>query len=262
MSFLPTPLAEAVLEEEWGTRGRLRLMLTGGDRLGKRPRGGLGSEVVNHYGPTEATVVSTAGVVEERREERARPIGRPIANVRAYVLDEGMEPVAEGVWGELYVGGAGVASRVLGARGPDGGVLRAGPVRRRSGGTAVPDGGRGEVGGWEPGVRGSTRPAGEAARVPDRARGDRGGAGGARGSEAGRGGACGRTRPGRGVWWGTWCGRRGWGGGWSALREQLRAKLSRLHGARGVRGARGAAADARAGRWTGGAAGGGGAPSR
>ncbi len=115
LSFLPTPLAEAVLGEEWASSGSLRALLTGGDRLRRRPGRGLGFEVVNHYGPTENTVVGTAGAVAVDGEEgRAPSIGKPISNVRAYVLDGGMEPVPEGVWGELYLGGAGLARGYVG----------------------------------------------------------------------------------------------------------------------------------------------------
>ncbi|MFD4511747.1 amino acid adenylation domain-containing protein, partial [Streptomyces sp. NPDC058457] len=65
----------------------------------------------NTYGPTEATVITTAVLLEEGiTDEDAPPaIGRPLSNVRTYVLDAFLRPVPVGVTGELYVAGAGVA---------------------------------------------------------------------------------------------------------------------------------------------------------
>ena len=67
------------------------------------------AELVNVYGPTEATVWATAWVC--RRSERAEmpPIGRPLDNVRCYVLDAGCRPVPVGTVGELFIGGAQLA---------------------------------------------------------------------------------------------------------------------------------------------------------
>ncbi|MFP2899919.1 amino acid adenylation domain-containing protein, partial [Corallococcus sp. 4LFB] len=66
-------------------------------------------EVFNHYGPTETTV----GVLAQRVERGARtqgtrsvPLGRPLGNVRVYVLDAYGQPVPTGVPGELFIGGA------------------------------------------------------------------------------------------------------------------------------------------------------------
>ncbi|HEX8191018.1 MAG TPA: non-ribosomal peptide synthase/polyketide synthase [Pyrinomonadaceae bacterium] len=110
VSFLPTPLAELVLQEEWPASIRLRALLTGGDKLHRRPGEGLPCALVNHYGPTENTVVATCARVEAGAADDAAPsIGRPIANVQAYVLDPFMNPTPAGVPGELYVAGAGLA---------------------------------------------------------------------------------------------------------------------------------------------------------
>ncbi len=73
---------------------------------------GAGCRLLNHYGPTEATVGCCT--FEVRRGERGLPsatvpIGRPLPGARAYVLDAELEPVPIGVAGELCVGGAGVA---------------------------------------------------------------------------------------------------------------------------------------------------------
>jgi amino acid adenylation domain-containing protein len=66
---------------------------------------------VNAYGPTEATVWSTAWIADSTYEEADGdpPIGRPIENTSAYVLDERLEPVPDGMAGELYIGGVGLA---------------------------------------------------------------------------------------------------------------------------------------------------------
>ena len=114
VSFLPTPLAQAVLAEPEPPRGKLRLLLTGGEQLRPPARREYGFELVNHYGPTETTVVATAGTVAmEPGTERLPSIGRPIANMRIYLLDRHRALVPIGVAGEICIGGIGVARGYL-----------------------------------------------------------------------------------------------------------------------------------------------------
>ena len=68
----------------------------------------------NEYGPTEATVWSTAFDCRQLGARRRVPIGSPIAGASIRLLDRGLRPVAWGLAGELYVGGAGVARGYLG----------------------------------------------------------------------------------------------------------------------------------------------------
>nr|WP_239062680.1 amino acid adenylation domain-containing protein [Streptomyces sp. SID13031] len=71
--------------------------------------------LVNHYGPTEATVGCTDFVIEpgDPIPDAAVPIGRPMWNTRVFVLDGGLRPVPVGAAGELYVAGAGLARGYL-----------------------------------------------------------------------------------------------------------------------------------------------------
>ncbi|MEU1311687.1 amino acid adenylation domain-containing protein [Streptomyces cinnamoneus] len=71
-----------------------------------------GSRVANIYGPTEATVYTTAWYSEQHVTKNP-PIGRPVRNTQVYVLDERLRPVAPGVPGELYIAGEGLARGYL-----------------------------------------------------------------------------------------------------------------------------------------------------
>jgi amino acid adenylation domain-containing protein len=71
--------------------------------------------LVNLYGPTEAAVHAT-GWVCTPGERGPVPIGRPLPNVRAYIVDDDLNPVAPGVQGELLIGGVQVARGYLGRR--------------------------------------------------------------------------------------------------------------------------------------------------
>ncbi|MET9883268.1 amino acid adenylation domain-containing protein [Streptomyces sp. NPDC006430] len=71
--------------------------------------GERGPRLVNEYGPTEITVANSAYRVEGTQGVEPLPIGRPMPNTTAYVLDDHYRPVPMGAVGEVYVGGDGVA---------------------------------------------------------------------------------------------------------------------------------------------------------
>jgi len=113
LSFLPTPLATALLEQDMSARLSLRTLLTGGEALQLPSTKPLPFKLVNHYGPTESTVVTTAATVIPEQSDRSPPIGRPISNTQVYILDDHLKPVPTGVVGELYIGGDGLARGYL-----------------------------------------------------------------------------------------------------------------------------------------------------
>jgi amino acid adenylation domain-containing protein len=116
VSFFPTPLAEAVIEQPWPADLELRALLTGGDRLHAWPRQRLPFAFVNKYGPTEVTAVTTWAPLIAGGQRRPDPptIGRPIANLQLYVLSERLQPLPAGAAGELYIGGIGLARGYVG----------------------------------------------------------------------------------------------------------------------------------------------------
>lgn len=95
----------------------LRQVQAGGEvmplSLCQRITAELGVPVVNLYGPTEAAVETTCWIGQPENEPQNVPIGRPIANVKTYVLDESRKPVPVGVPGELYIAGTGLARGYL-----------------------------------------------------------------------------------------------------------------------------------------------------
>ena len=110
----------------------LRLVIIGADAADAAAvaswRRHVGRRLVNTYGPTEATVVATFADLTEIEDPYAvPPIGRPVAGVRAYVLDLSMRPAGIGVPGELYLGGTGVAPGYLGRPGLTAGRFVADP---------------------------------------------------------------------------------------------------------------------------------------
>lgn len=114
ISFLPTPMSQKVLSLNWPVNAALRTLLTGGDQLHQYPLSSHPFEVVNNYGPTENTVVTTSASVPIRQQADLPPaIGRLIANTQVYVLDSLLQPVPIGVTGELYISGESLARGYL-----------------------------------------------------------------------------------------------------------------------------------------------------
>lgn len=107
-AFVPTPLAEQLIREQFGPVTDLRQLLTGGDVFRPRADDDAGVPVVNHYGPTENAVVATAtGPLQAPWTDNS--IGRPISGVSAYLVDRHLRLVPNGVAGELCLGGDGVS---------------------------------------------------------------------------------------------------------------------------------------------------------
>lgn len=115
VSFLPTPLVEKILSLEWDENIALRIILTGGDKLHHYPSVSMPFKLINNYGPTENTVVTTSGIVPDYEEGNSSSpsIGKPISNTKIYILDQNLQPLPIGVPGELHISSVGLARGYL-----------------------------------------------------------------------------------------------------------------------------------------------------
>ena len=117
--FLTTPLFHHLAREIPGAFGLLRYLVAGGDALQPEAaravlRKAKPAHLVNGYGPTEVTTFAIChDVTHVPSDAISIPIGRPISNTRAYILDGTRQPVPPGIAGELYLGGPGVAAGYL-----------------------------------------------------------------------------------------------------------------------------------------------------
>ena len=119
IDVVPSQLALFVEHPAFRECHSLRRITCGGEvlppALAERVLASLSVELHNIYGPTEATISATSWTCQRGSFLPTLPVGRPIANVRAYILDMDSSPVPIGVPGELVLGGAGVAIGYLNA---------------------------------------------------------------------------------------------------------------------------------------------------
>jgi amino acid adenylation domain-containing protein len=115
--FVPSMLREFLDAPNLAGCGSLKRVFSSGEALPPDLRQKfyrlLGAELYNLYGPTEAAVEVTYWDCGRPAPCATVPIGRPIANVKAYILDRHLAPVPIGVVGELYIGGIAVARGYL-----------------------------------------------------------------------------------------------------------------------------------------------------
>ncbi len=111
--FVPSLLRALLEEEDLHALSKLKRVVCAGEAL----EGSLcdrffaqgGKALDNFYGQTEVSIDALWFQCEPGKVGAKAPIGRPIDNMQAYVLDAHFQPMPIGVWGEIYLGGSGLA---------------------------------------------------------------------------------------------------------------------------------------------------------
>jgi len=118
--WLTASLFNAVIDEDPQALRGISQLLIGGEQLSvahvRRAQENLeGTQIINGYGPTENTTFTCCYSIPRglARDTTTIPIGRPIANTEAYILDKQLQLVPVGVPGELFTGGDGLARGYL-----------------------------------------------------------------------------------------------------------------------------------------------------
>jgi amino acid adenylation domain-containing protein len=118
LQTVPALLRLLLEEPDFCAASSLRRVFCGGEVLSGDLRdrffATMDAELCNLYGPTEATIDATSYSCSRSERRPVVPIGRAIRNITTYVLDDRRELVPIGVPGDLYIGGAGLASGYLG----------------------------------------------------------------------------------------------------------------------------------------------------
>jgi amino acid adenylation domain-containing protein/FkbM family methyltransferase len=122
LQVVPSMLALILEEQGVEELNSLRRVFSGGEALpvavASRFYTRLDAQLVNLYGPTESSIdathfACTSEALDQLTGRATVAIGKPIANVYVYVLDDRGQPVPPGVAGELHIGGIGLAHGYL-----------------------------------------------------------------------------------------------------------------------------------------------------
>ncbi|WP_147206279.1 non-ribosomal peptide synthetase, partial [Segetibacter aerophilus] len=112
-SFISTALVEEFVAKSRDDIRSLKFLLTGGDKLASINLADINYTLVNNYGPTENTVVATSYKLPALIDTSTPLIGAPISNTKIYITNNQVQLSPIGVFGEICIGGKGLAKGYL-----------------------------------------------------------------------------------------------------------------------------------------------------
>ena len=113
-TLIPTPIFNMLVQNNENVFKTLKAVYVGGDTLLNRYTKKYINEkveIINTYGPTENSVISTSYKLEKKEYDNI-PIGKPISNSTCYIVDKCGKLSPKNIYGELYVGGDGLGLRI------------------------------------------------------------------------------------------------------------------------------------------------------
>ena len=115
---LPTAYWNTLIDEKFDANFLKRVIIGGEkaetDHYIKWHQNNPTIDVINTYGPTETTVISLLHPIDRHlKADQQIPLGKPLANTQAYILDKNLKPLPIGIPGELHTAGAGLARGYL-----------------------------------------------------------------------------------------------------------------------------------------------------
>lgn len=112
-AFVPTVLIAEVVTAPQPAALKLQYLFTAGEKLHPVKLEQTNYQLVDYYGPTEATIFATYNPVISATQNPPATIGTPVADTEILILDEGLQPVSGDQAGELFIGGTCLARGYL-----------------------------------------------------------------------------------------------------------------------------------------------------
>lgn len=112
-AFVPTVMVHDVIEKSCPSPSSLEYLFTAGEKLNPVDTGHINYQLIDYYGPTEATIFTTCHFVPSSTQNLASSIGKPCGTAQIWILDEQRQKLPDGQAGEIFIAGSCLARGYL-----------------------------------------------------------------------------------------------------------------------------------------------------